>query len=277
MSAVAGSKRPRTTARAEVVRLADRMAEPPRKAAPESLRWVPSGRSLLLGASLAAAAGALYLAALKTSIFALTEVEVRGVPPQVAAQVRRALEPLRGKSLVSFDREEADRRLAGIPAVAAASYDRDFPHTLRVFVRAERPVAILRRGPEAWLVSARARVLRQLASRPYPPLPRIWVAPTAEVETGTTLTGWPGSAARAAALVLRARLGVDLRAVRSSDSELTLVTASGLELRLGGTAALPLKLAIAKRVLPLAAGAAYIDVSLPERPVAGYPNSQVEG
>ena len=42
-------------------------------------------------------------------------------------------------------------------------FDRDFPHTLRVRVRLERPVAVLRRGPDAWLVSvlgARARAPR---------------------------------------------------------------------------------------------------------------------
>jgi hypothetical protein len=54
------------------------------------------------------------------------------------------------------------------------------------------------------------------------------------------------------------------------------VLASGLQLRLGDSGDLKLKLSIAKQLLPLTPGAAYVDVSVPERPVAGY-NSQVGG
>jgi hypothetical protein len=55
-----------------------------------------------------------------------------------------------------------------------------------------------------------------------------------------------------------------------------LLFASGTQLRLGDSGDLKLKLAIAKQLLPLTRGAAYVDVSVPERPVAGY-NSQVAG
>jgi hypothetical protein len=60
------------------------------------------------------------------------------------------------------------------------------------------------------------------------------------------------------------------------DGQLTLVLAAGTQLRLGDSGDLRLKLSIAKQILPLAGGAAYVDVSVPERPVAGY-NPQVEG
>ena len=57
------------------------------------------------------------------------------------------------------------------------SFDRDFPHTLKVRVRLERPVAVLRRGADAWLVSASARVLQQLEQQPVP-------APPADLAAG---------------------------------------------------------------------------------------------
>jgi hypothetical protein len=60
---------------------------------------------------------------------------------------------------------------------------------------------------------------------------------------------------------------------------LTFLLASGLELRLGDLQAVRLKLAVASRILPglLARGGyAYLDVSVPERPVAGL-NPQPEG
>ena len=51
---------------------------------------------------------------------------------------------------------------------------------------------------------------------------------------------------------------------------------TGTELRLGDSGDIRLKLSIAKQILPNANGASYLDVSVPERPVAGY-NSQVAG
>ena len=55
---------------------------------------------------------------------------------------------------------------------------------------------------------------------------------------------------------------------------------SGLELRLGDTGDLRLKLAVARQMLLLQGpdtSADYIDVSVPERPVVGGGNPQVEG
>ena len=60
--------------------------------------------------------------------------------------------------------------------------------------------------------------------------------------------------------------------------ELKLVLRNGLELRLGDSRDLPVKLEVARRVIPQLAGAGgYLDVSVPDRPVAGETlNSQVE-
>jgi len=229
---------------------------------------VPSVRSLLLGALIVLAAGAAYLVARETSLFAVRSIEVRGTSPELAAQVRAALTPLAGSSLVAFDSGAASRRLAALPDVAAASFDRDFPHTLRVFVRAERAVAVARQGPDAWLVSARARVLRQLDAKPYPTLPRLWLPGSTDVAPGQTLAGSPAQAARVLGAARSLRLPGAVRTVRAGDSELTLVLASGLEVRLGDPASLALKLAVARRIVPRGGGACYVDVSVPGRSVA---------
>ncbi len=54
-----------------------------------------------------------------------------------------------------------------------------------------------------------------------------------------------------------------------------------MQVRLGDPVDVPLKLAVAARVLPLLQdGTAYLDVSVPERPVAGttlYSQVEVEG
>ena len=55
-------------------------------------------------------------------------------------------------------------------------------------VSAERPVAVLRRGSGAWLVTERGRVLRRLDNPAPWALPRIWVADTPVPGEGALLT-----------------------------------------------------------------------------------------
>jgi cell division protein FtsQ len=225
---------------------------------------------VLVGSGIAA-----YVGARQTGVFSLDRIDVEGAPHTTAGRIRAALHPYLGESLVRFNRTVAERRLASVPEVAEAHFDRDFPHTLKVRVRLERPVAVLRRGSDAWLVSSTARVLEDL-SRPYPHLPRIWLPASADVSVNATLDG-AGAMGVAAVAPLRAlRMPVSVRQVLTGEGELTLVLFSGTKLRLGDTGDLRLKLAIARRILPMTHGAAYVDVSVPERPVAGY-NPRLEG
>jgi len=230
---------------------------------------------VLMAFALVGAGIGAYLLARQTSLFALRTIEVEGAPPAVAAEVRATLGSYRGTSLTSFDSGRAARRLSAVAEVADAHFDRAFPHTLKVSVRLERPVAVLRRGSDAWLVSASARVLRAL-TRPYPRLPRIWVPRSVDITVNSTLGGLGAQGVAAVAPLKPLHVGADVRQVLTGGGELTLVLASGIQLRLGDSGDLKLKLSIAKQLLPLTAGAAYVDVSVPERPVAGY-NSRVEG
>ena len=216
-----------------------------------------------------------YVLARQTSIFALQRIEVDGAPPSIAAEVRASLETYRGTSLVAFNSGNAARQLSTVADVADARFDRAFPHTLKVRVRLERPVAVLRQGTDAWLVSASARVLR-VVHRPYPRLPRIWVPRSADVAVNATLGGLGAKGVAAVAPLKPMRVGADVHQVLTDNGELTLVLASGLQVRLGDSGDLKLKLSIAKELIPLTVGAAYVDISVPERPVAGF-NSQVAG
>lgn len=250
---------------------------PERPHAVRERRRLPAVVIVLLVVLLAAGGGAgVYVAARTTTMFALQTIEVRGATPRVAARVERALSPLVGTSLVGFDRDEAVRRLGALPEIAGASFDRNFPHTLRVFVHAEQAVAVLRRGRDAWLLSSRGRIMRLLLARPYPRLPRIWVTRAVGVSVGATLGGEAAEAVRVAALLQALRFPADVRFVRVAGGGTALGLRSGREVRLGDAGDLRLKLAIARRILPLTRGAAYVDVSVPERSVAGY-NPQVEG
>jgi cell division septal protein FtsQ len=243
------------------------------------VRLLPSGRSLLVGFAIVLGAAGLYALARVTPVFALNRVEVEGAPPAVAARVRAALEPLDGTNLLALNDAEVQRRLGALTMVASASYDRDFPHTLRVVVQPEHPVALVRHGADAWVVAASGRVVAAVEPHAVSGLPRVWVT-SDTVRVGNALTDSFGlRAVRALALARKARLEGRIRTVRAADHELTFLLGSGLELRLGDLRAVRLKLAVAARVLPDLlehGGYAYLDVSAPERPVAGA-NSQPEG
>jgi len=245
------------------------------------LRLLPSGRSLLIGFAVVLGAAGLYLLARDTSMFALSRIEVEGAPPPVAAHVRAALAPLEGQSLVTLNSGEVARRLATLPDVAAAGYNRDFPHTLRVVVRPEHAVAVARRGAKAWLVAASTRTMAAVPLRTHTNLPRIWLAQSGDPQVGASITDRYGlRAVRALALARRSKFRTHIRTVRVEDGNLSFLLGSGIELRLGALRAVPLKLAIASKILPqlrASGGYVYLDVSVPERPVAGTTlNSQAK-
>jgi cell division protein FtsQ len=222
----------------------------------------------------------LYVAARETSVFAIDRIEVQGVSPGIAARVRSALQPLTGSSLIGFEETDGNRRLASVPMVAAASYDRDFPHTLRVTVVAEVPIALLRRGHDAWVASDSARVLRKVSAPHLPDLPRIWLPANADPLVGAVLADESATTVRALAAMREVRLPVPIRSVRVVDREASMTLASGVEVILGTPSELALKLAVVARILPLAPDASYLDVSVPERAVATDslpPNTQVDG
>jgi cell division protein FtsQ len=220
---------------------------------------------VLVGVAALLLAVGLYAVARCTSMFAIERVEVHGVPPGVAARVRTALEPLTGSNLLAFDATDGNRRLASVPVVAEASYDRDFPHTLVVSIVAERPIALLRRGPVAWVVSDTGRVLRKASARPLPDLPRIWLPATADPVVGAVVADDSALAVSALSTMRAVHLPIPIRSVRLVDGEISLTLASGTDILMGGRSQLALKGAVAARILEVATTARTIDVSVPER------------
>ncbi|MHB8468876.1 MAG: cell division protein FtsQ/DivIB [Gaiellaceae bacterium] len=240
-------------------------------------RFLPSVRSVLVGAGIVAVAIGAYAAARETSVFAIRRVEVSGGSPALRAAVERTLAPLAGTSLLALDGARLERALDALPAVVSTRYDRAFPHTLRVEVVPETPVAILHRGPRtAWLVSARGRVMAAVAPGTRPTLPRIWVPAKGLLAAGDFLAPDGGGVA-ARALGLLGRFPARVATASLVAGELTFRLRSGVSLLFGDPTDLRLKLAIARRALALLPpGATYLDISVPERPVAGA-NSRLSG
>ena len=247
----------------------------------ELARFVPSARSLLVGFALVALAIGAYAVARATPLFAIRTIEVVGADGRTAAGVRSALSPFEGRSLVGLELGALDHRVARLPDVVGATYDRAFPNTLRVFVRPERPVAVLRRGAEAWLISERGRAIARFGPGRRLRLPRIWVTQTVPVSLGERVAD--RDVLRAVATVSLAgigALGSGVASVEIRDGEITLRLRDRTEIRLGGAQALPLKLAVAAEVVARIAPASparerlYVDLGVPARPVVGLSTSR---
>jgi len=220
----------------------------------------------------------LYAAARTTSAFAVERVAVEGASPTVAAEVREALTPALGESQLGLDLTDLARRAENVPMVAAATFDRAFPHTLRIAVVPEAPVAVVRQGSASWLAASGGRVVAELAKGERPGLPRVWLKRGVDVRVGESLHGLDARAVAAVAPLVERPLPSRVTSVVAGRDGLTMSLRSGIELRLGDAGDLAVKLEIARRVLPqLGDLRGYLDVSVPERPVAGESlNSQVE-
>jgi cell division protein FtsQ len=243
---------------------------------------LPAGSLRVVAAAAAAAALAVlvYAGAVRTTLFAVERIEVWGAPPDVAREIRATVGPFAGTSLVRLDEEEVVARVKALPSVRAVEYDRAFPSTLRLVVRAERPVAVVRAGESAWLVSDRARVIRAVEMESAPRVPRIRSEGGGTPDPGKTIADPELRVALEAVAALPAEFPARVVSARVEEGAPVLVLASGGEVRLGSAESVALKLAAAARVLAALSAderavLAYVDVSVPARAVAAL-ESQVE-
>jgi cell division protein FtsQ len=265
--------RPRARAASVVVPLPRRISGD----RPDLARLVPSGRSLGIAALIVLGAVAAWFGARETGVFGVRTVDVSGASPAVASQVQHALETTGGTSLLKLDLAAAEREVEALPTVASARFDRAFPHTLKVLVVPERPVAIVRQGADSYLVAQSGRVIATVDRHDKPALARIWIDRSVSLRTGATAQGDLMTAIAAVAPLAGSPFPGRVSSVTTTPDALTLRLRSGLEVRLGDAVDVPLKLAVAARVIPLLdAGTAYLDVAVSERPVAGTLNSQVD-
>jgi cell division protein FtsQ len=245
---------------------------------------LPTGRTIAALFSILLATVGLYVLARESSLFAIDRVTVEGAPPALSREIRSAVQPYRGRSLVTLNRAAVERAVLAIPDVRSVRIDRDFPNSLRIFVKRERPLAVLRRGDEAWLIAMSGKAVRRLTPHSAMRLPRVWLQRSVSITDGELVSD-EGVQVALRALAPLARIGHDLSiaSVLVTADELTLVTRSGLELRLGDASQASLKLAVASGILPtlvppVAGSLVYLDVSVPERPVSGTTlKSKVEG
>ncbi len=223
------------------------------------------------------ALGLLYLGARETPVFALQTVEVEGAPAKVRQSVLQTLEESHGTSLVSLNGDAVVRRLEALPSVQSVTYDRAFPHTLRLEVVPEKPVAVLDQGFARWVTSVRGRIISRTTADESPDLPRIRYDSDAALAAGQFVSDDGIKTVLAALAEAPRRMLLPIHQGRFEDGQLTFVLAgeggSRPLLLLGEPVDVGTKLRVAALVLRKLdfeerAALAYLDVTLPDRPVA---------
>ncbi len=239
---------------------------------------LPTGaiwRAVAIAVCVFAALALAYVAARQTSAFAVQTIKITGAKREVKQEVRAALAAYEGQSLVAIDPADVERTLAAVPVVRSAHVDRAFPHTLKIQIQAERPLAVYRDGPKAWVVSRTGRVLAEIKPNEQLELPRIKAEVKGVPKVGKTLGGTDALTALLALQAVPKRLPGKVLYAQIDTTGVTLILAgSRLEIRIGEPRDLEAKLAAAVAVLHAlpadeAATVGYVDVSVPERAVTG--------
>ncbi len=201
-----------------------------------------------------------------SSLVAVRDVSVTGIHGAQAAQIRHALETAAADMTTLAVREDALRKaVAAYPVVESLRTQTDFPHGLRIVVNAYEPVAAVTAGAGLTAIARDGTLLRGSATRG---LPVVAIRPR---RTGERIAR--GDALGAVRLLAAAPRALRARVERLylGPRGLTTTMADGPKLYFGGAARPHAKWGAAAQVLAsgTSRGAAYLDLRVPERPVAG--------
>ena len=221
-------------------------------------------RAVALGIVALALVAGYYLWLRDSSLVAVTEVEVKGATTdsdRIAAALEGAAE---GMTTLHIDDERLREAVAQFPTVATVKADATLLHKLTVTVTERLPVARLRSGGETLAVSADGYVLPGVDAAELPPIEG--------AQSGGRLD--PEAADQAAVLGAAPEQLRDALSGASWEEEGggVIVELEGApELRFGDGSEADSKWKAVAAVLsePDLGSPAYLDVSVPERPVTG--------
>jgi len=233
---------------------------------PHAPAWPQLRRRLLIVGLLLVALAAVYLLWFRDSSFVqVRDVQVAGAENDAGVEVALTAAGLE-QSTLSLDIAALEAAVGDDPAVAAVAAEADFPHGLLIEVTLRRPAGYLADGGGAVLASDGV-VLATGLDRPEG---------LAAIEAEPAVLGKRAQGpALAVAQVLGAvpeELAAQVESGRiDPEHGPTATLAGGLELRFGGSSRAEAKWRAASAVIadPDFAGADYLDLAVPSRPVAG--------
>lgn len=226
-------------------------------------------RAVLVSTLLAALLAAGYLLWLRdSSLVGVEKTTVTGLTTRDADEIRAELRSAaQGMTTLNVDAEALERAVVSYPAVAGIDTSVDLPHGLEVEVAERRPVATVARPDGSDVPAAADGTLlpdfEADASLPHVP---------GDAPEGDAVSDDATLAVLAAVDGAPADLARRIEAVERRDGgELVAVLEDGPLVVLGDSSRAEAKWSAAAAVLAQgdAAGAGYVDVSLPERPAVG--------
>jgi cell division protein FtsQ len=202
-----------------------------------------------------------------SSLAEVREVQITGTSSSEQAKVRAALESAARDMTTLHVREESLRKaVAPYASVAGIEVRADFPHTLKIHVAENVPVAVLVNGDREVAASGDGLLLRGVVADGDLPVIKTDAPATGDrVGNANTRTALAIAAAAPDALLRR------IDRLWTGPRGMMLALVDGPDLIFGDASAARRKWLSAARVLadPSAAGATYLDVRIPERVAAG--------
>jgi cell division protein FtsQ len=223
-------------------------------------------RAIALAAVALAAVAGYYLWLRDSSVFAVDQVEVEGATHN-NEQVTEALELAAAEmTTLHIDDEALREAVAGFPTIATIKADADLPGTLRVTVTERLPVARVNEGGEDLAVAADGLVLPgvEVDKGTQPPI-------EAGVEAGRVDEEGAEQTAIAGAAPAELRERIESIAFDPERGGVVVALEGAPELRFGDGSEANAKWDAVLSVLsnPELGSPAYLDASVPERPVTG--------
>jgi cell division protein FtsQ len=225
---------------------------------PRAVIWVLAVLTLL-------GAGLLWLR--DSSLVAVQKVSVTGLTgPEAARVTARLTETAQDMTTLHVRTDQLRAVVAPFPVVKSVTAQADFPHTLRITVTENVPVAAVLVDGTKISVGGDGRLLRGADERELPVVPMRVTPGGDRVADRQALQAIALLAAAPSALRQRATIAGATR-----EGGLTVALRAGPELRFGAVDRLKAKWAAAAAVLADkgSVGARYLDLRYPERPAAG--------
>ncbi len=234
-------------------------------------------RLLLVAAALVVVLAGLYTLWLRdSSLVAVEDVAVTGLTSRDADRIRVALTgTAETMTTLHFDERRLEQAAAAFPVVAAVEAEPDFPHSMTIRVIERRPAAIVDADGRRLPVAGDGTLVAGVSVEGSLPTIDLAIAmPERRLPPGAASNSARVAGAAPAAIARR----LDSLAWEGGARGVVARIESGPEIVFGAPARLRAKWAAAIRVLAdeEAAGAAYVDVRIPERPVAGGLSAEVE-